>query len=186
MIFNETFEKILVEAEKLRLGYRSSLGKGNLALVNEFESILESKLPEVFRVIYSTVKGTDISIKNQVYFDFIPGYRLVDVTDILLKSEKYILKSDEGYTITLFENYSSDYIVAKYDLDMNCKGIFREMHDELESEIICLSDYEFFEMMLEFYQEAVFFLDSDGYIDSDFDKEGEVGQRLNPNIAYWA
>jgi hypothetical protein len=35
------------------------------------------------------------------------------------------------------------------------------------------------------YADGIYFLDADGYLDYDFDKEGAIGARLNPGCEWW-
>ena len=50
------------------------------------------------------------------------------------------------------------------------------MHRSLET---------FFETVIAFYQEDVYFLDNDGFLDYDFEKAGAIRKTLNPGITYW-
>ena len=50
------------------------------------------------------------------------------------------------------------------------------MHDSVEL---------FFKTIIAFYTQDVFFLDKDGYLDYDFEKEGIIGAAYNPGIDYW-
>ena len=42
-----------------------------------------------------------------------------------------------------------------------------------------------FETIIAFYTENVFYLDDDGFLDYDFEKEGVIGAIHNPDIEYW-
>lgn len=39
--------------------------------------------------------------------------------------------------------------------------------------------------IIAFYHKDVFYLDEDGYLDYDFEKEGLIGAAYNPDIEYW-
>lgn len=43
----------------------------------------------------------------------------------------------------------------------------------------------FLETIIAFYHKDVFYLDEDGYLDYDFEKEGLIGAAYNPDIEYW-
>lgn len=68
----ELFELFLEQSEKLRNGYRASL----LPITDNWSQILSSdigEIPEILKVIYSRVSGTEYEIENQMYMDFLPG-----------------------------------------------------------------------------------------------------------------
>jgi hypothetical protein len=41
------------------------------------------------------------------------------------------------------------------------------------------------ETICAFYKGGVYYLDDDGYLDCDFDKQGKIGAILNQDIDYW-
>ncbi|MDE6001257.1 MAG: SMI1/KNR4 family protein, partial [Clostridia bacterium] len=43
----------------------------------------------------------------------------------------------------------------------------------------------FWETIVKFYTEKVYFLDEDGYLSSDFDLEGEIGAEINKDVDFW-
>lgn len=45
-------------------------------------------LPNFFKEIYSVCNGTKPEINEQVFFDFIPGFHLMQVDEIIEKYEK--------------------------------------------------------------------------------------------------
>ncbi len=44
---------------------------------------------------------------------------------------------------------------------------------------------DFVKTILELYQKKVYFLDEDGYLESDDGREDEIGILMNPDIEYW-
>lgn len=59
------------------------------------------------------------------------------------------------------------------------------MHDDQNLVLIHKSIDKFMETICEFYRNAVYFLDSDGYLDYDVEKEGAIGSKINEGIPYW-
>jgi hypothetical protein len=181
MDFEKIFDALLVEAEKLRPGFQSSLGDGDLTLVAR----VDHRLPNVIKAIYDKIYGTKHDPEQQVFFDFIPGFRLVDILGLVGGVNKYMqASSDGGYKYCMFENYSNDFVVFEYDADNNSTGVFKLRNDD-DQELICDTDIVFFEMILSLYKEKAYFVDSDGFLDYDFDKEGMIGKKFNPSVEYW-
>ena len=177
-------------SDKMRCGYKSSLGIPHQA----WEQILTNitrPVPEIYREIYSTFAGTLRDIKEQKLMDFIPGYRLIHIVELDVEYNAFmrmvgfdaICENQIETVVPLLADYASNYIcyVKKQD---NTEAIFAyssdegflEMHRSLE---------KFFETIITFYKENVYFLDDDGFLDYDFEKAGAIGERLNPGIEYW-
>lgn len=55
---------------------------------------------------------------------------------------------------------------------MACK----KMHNSVEL---------FLKTIIAFYLKNVFYLDRDGFLDYDFEREGIIGAEYNPGIDYW-
>lgn len=43
----------------------------------------------------------------------------------------------------------------------------------------------FFETIYECYKREIYFLDEDGFLDCDYDKEFEISHKLNPKATFW-
>ena len=59
-------------------------------------------------------------------------------------------------------------------------------HDDPKLTLMHVNSEKFLETLCEFYKSNVYYLDSDGYLDYDFEKEGEIGAKINKNIDYWS
>ena len=122
--------------------------------------------------------------------DFIPGFRLIHVDE--LQSEKKTLDailagrdiSTYGVMLPLLANYSSDF-VCYLKTNTHDEQIGLVMHDNDSVDIMHSSIGDFLSTLCAFYEKGVYFLDEDGYLDSDFDKEGEIGCALNNGLEYW-
>lgn len=177
-------------SEKLRNGYRESLGIANPKW-NEILSQTLPIVPKVFQSIYRNVSGTYANIENQKYMDFVPGYRLIHITELgkeycalsqMLVADD-ICRSKIEPLIPLLADYSSCYICYAV-INNNAEVIFhyspteglQKMHTSVES---------FLKTIIAFYLNGVFYLDKDGFLDYDFEKEGSIGAEYNPGVDYW-
>ena len=79
---NFNIKSFLNNSERLRKGYLKSLEEVD----NQFEEKLLrycGKVPRFIYEIYSICNGTKPDIDDQRYFDFIPGYRLMQINEIV-------------------------------------------------------------------------------------------------------
>ena len=186
----ELLDEFISLSDKMRCGYKSSLGISHRAWEQLLTNI-KHPVPEIYREIYSTFAGTPRDIKEQKLMDFIPGYRLIHILELDVEYNAFmrmvgfdaICENQIETVVPLLADYASNYIcyVKKQD---NTEAIFAyssdegflEMHKSLE---------KFFETIITFYKENVYFLDDNGFLDYDFEKAGAIGGRLNPRIEYW-
>jgi len=180
----ELFELFLEQSEKLRNGYRASLLPVN---DNWFEILNSSigEIPELLKVIYSKVSGTNYETDDQKFMDFLPGYLLIHINEYAEANRdlQNILKSldvSEEY-VPLLRNYSSDFVAVKKDSG----AIYELFHDDDEIYLIHKTSEDFLKTINAFYSEKVFFTDEDGYLDYDEDLQYEVGRQYNPDVEYW-
>ena len=186
MTTDQLLDSILEEAENLRPGYVTSLGNGDIKIIESMEKILGSILPKPVRNLYSKVQGTVRTIKEQEYFDFIPGYRLIHVNELAEKIELFSTKMKGVKTaIPILENYSSDFIMFVYKESNLSNGVYLYTHDDNTFELLSNTDIDFLNTIQSFYNNGVYFIDDDNFLDFDFEKEGTIGQKINPGISYW-
>lgn len=184
--FQEILKKIIDIADTDRPGYKDSLGKGvsreiiSKKLSSSFEG--EHYIPKIYFEIYELVAGTPREIKNQKYMDFIPGYYLIALDELPDLIDKFQWKPN---LLPLLANYSSDFVCFSTDTSNESEGMFLAVHDEADIEKIHNRNIDFVKTSLEFYQQNVYFIDEDGYLESDDDKEDEIGTLMNPEIEYW-
>ena len=187
-------EELVVEylslSDKMRKGYKNSLGIASQTW-NETLSRIMPVVPEVFWVIYQKVAGTYRNIENQKFMDFVPGYRLIHIEE--LESEYHnllqmlplddICESQIRTIMPLLADYSSCYI-CYVETNDNEETIFHySLNDGLQK--MHTSVELFFKTIIVFYNQDVFYLDGDGFLDYDFEKEGVIGAECNPGIDYW-
>ncbi|MCF6346348.1 MAG: SMI1/KNR4 family protein [Thiomicrorhabdus sp.] len=181
--FQKTFKQVIHVADIVRPGYKDSLGKGvrreviKQKLSASFEQVED--IPEIYFEIYELIGGTPREIQNQKLMDFIPGYYLITLDELPSLIEKFYWKPSY---FPILSNYSSDFVCFSTN---EANGIFLAAHDEPEIEKIHNNSLDFAQTILEFYQQNVYFLDEDGYLESNDDKEDEIGQKINPKIDYW-
>ena len=182
---DELFEEFLALSASLRPTYPYSLGKEN-SHWREIISHIDVQIPSLFQVIYSKVFGTRRDIADQKLMDFIPGYRLIHICE--LKSEfanvNNMLDVSSCVFIPFLGNYSSDYICYCRDR-FEHESIVSISHNSFIATPLHKDPKSFFETICAFYKYHVYFLDTDGYLDYDFDLEGQIGSRINPEITYW-
>ncbi|MDE7231395.1 MAG: hypothetical protein K2N56_13035 [Oscillospiraceae bacterium] len=106
--------------------------------------------------------------------------------DEIIDSESY-KQAFEGFSeydpvIPFLTDYSGCYYAYAKRNDRECivlyaDGDLEEIHFEVD---------DFWKTVTAFYDEGVYFLDEDGYLDYDLEKEAEIGEKLNPDISYWS
>lgn len=188
------FKNMLYEfigmSDKLRKGYKASLGSP----VKSWEQTLSkmiSPVPDFFKAVYNSFAGTPEDCEDESLYDFLPAYRLIHINE--LKKNKLLLDewiADDEFTespveivIPFLTDYDSNYICYVKTQD-GAEHIFSYTADEGMIEMH-RSIKDFLNTIIAFYKEGVYFLDDDGYLDYDFDKEGEVAQKFNPDTEYW-
>ena len=183
------YKEFLDLSARLRNNYPVSLGnkKENW---QDIVSLIDLNIPKLYQVIYSNVSGTKRDIREQELMDFIPGYRLIHIDELL--DEKKNLdnimvdykSTDYEIIIPLLANYSSDFICYIKTANGEEK-VVSLVHDDCELVLMHDSVEKFLETICEFYKENVYYLDDNGYLDYDFIKEGEIGVKINEGISYW-
>lgn len=164
-------------SDELRPGYSLSIAKDNeLSLI----------LPESLIILYSKVSGTYYETENQRMMDFVPGYLLIRDAEYegFMQSIKEMIPNGEDEYFPILVNYSSDFYALKVSGGKEV-GIFLIDHDGDEPTKIHNSFEDFLRTIIACYQEKVYFLDDDGYLDMNFDGEQLIGQKYNHAIDYW-
>lgn len=172
----------LEKSEKLRRGYIASLNEADVEFEREWLEHFEI-FPKLFQDIYSICNGTDDRINKQVFFDFLPGFRLMqlnEIFDIFEKRFKDIVEFDR--VIPFLNDYSSCYY-AYAKKDENEFIVFVSNDEGIE--IMHTDINKFWKTIIAFYEEEVYFLDEDGYLSYDFEKEGVIGAKYNEDVDYW-
>ena len=177
----DKFNVFLCKSEKMRTGYMKSL---ELADANFEKKWLEhfTHIPIFFKEIYNVCNGTRKEISEQVFFDFLPGYRLMQIDEIIDTYEQnFKTWSQYDDIIPFLTDYSGCYYAYTINNDKECivmilDGVVERVHSKIS---------DFWDTIIAFYDEGVYFLDEDGYLSYDFEKEGEVGKKYNKDIDYW-
>jgi hypothetical protein len=183
------FKDFLNLSSALRPQYPQTLGMRT----DDWEEIFRqpgAEIPLIFKSIYNYVSGTKRDIKQQELMDFIPGYRLIHVSELTkemenaknILTEEYISQSD--FIIPFLANYSSDFFCSI----KNAKGeetICLLTNDSGEPIEYSNSPQKFFETIIEFYKNGVYFLDNDGYLDYDYEKRRSIGAKINKGVSFW-
>ena len=172
-------DEFLRLSDLLRPGYSATLGQANGTELGQHFKISAGAVPKFITNIYSKYLGTRSSTANQAMMDFIPGYRLIHVEELLHEWQVVHHRHDQPTCFPFLANYSSDHICW-------CNGEIVDSSSEQDSpELLHQSEASFFQTIEEFYRQKVYFLDADGYLDYDFDEQGRIGAALNPGVGYW-
>lgn len=187
-MLKELFAEYLKRSDELRPGYLSSLGASQNDWLATIKNVCASNNPpELLQTIYCMVSGTRRTVSNQTLMDFIPGYRLIHISE--LEEESHIVDSwtslqfEKNKLIPILCNYSSDYLCLS--AANSFQRIYRFAHDESGPELMYGSSVSFLRTLCAFYEENVYFLDKNGFLDYSFEKEGLIGAEQNPEIMYW-
>lgn len=177
----DNFISFLEKSENLRKGYINSLEKADTNFKKLWLKVF-SDIPHFFEEIYCICNGTEREIKEQVFFDFVPGYRLMQIDEILdLYTKEFKENREYDEIIPFLEDYSSCYYA--YVANENKESI--ALVEDGKIEIIHSEVSKFWQTIIAFYDEHVYFLDEDGYLSYDYVKEGKVGEKYNKDIKYW-
>ncbi len=175
------FDVFLCKSENLRNGYARSLetvdANFSVKWLEHFATI-----SAFFSEIYTVCNGTKYDISEQIFFDFLPGYRLMQIDEILDVYEQ-IFKNCSEYDkiIPFLTDYSGCYYAYAINNDKECIVLSTNEGIELiHSEIS-----DFWDTIVAFYDENVYFLDEDGYLSYDYEMEGEIGKKYNKDVSYW-
>jgi len=189
-MIDDLFDKYLSLSDKMRNGYQNSLGNAH-PMREKILAAITSDVPKSIKSIYRKVEGTHRDIANQKYMDFVPGYRLIHIEE--LEYEYHILlrllelddvcESQIKTICPLLADYSSCYICCAETI-RNEEAVFHYSPDN-GLQKMHISVELFFKTIIAFYHKGVFYLDEDGFLDYDFDREGIIGAAYNPGIEYW-
>ncbi|ULO09092.1 SMI1/KNR4 family protein [Paenibacillus sp. 19GGS1-52] len=185
-MLKELFNEFIEFSIELRPEYPESLGKATDDWMEVFNGLAE--IPKLFEVIYSSVQGTKRETENQKLMDFIPGYRLVHIEEFVEAKENLDIQSfwpKDALVLPLLVNYSSDYFCYVENFEGN-SGIYLYMHDEGNLNLVYRSPEKFLKTVIEFYKQHVYYLDDEGYLDYDFQKESTIGGNHNFGVKYWS
>lgn len=171
----------LRKSENLRNGYLESLGEADSCFRKKWLEHFDY-IPKFFEEIYSVCNGTKEEVSEQVFFDFLPGFRLMQVDEIINRYEKEFnnwLCYD--VIIPFLTDYASCYYAYVRKSGKECIVLVsNEGVDLLHSSID-----DFWNTIIAFYDEGVYFLDDEGYLSYDFELEGKIGKKYNSEVSYW-
>ena len=190
MAIKELLDEFISISDKMRCGYKDSLG-APIQTWKQTMSTISQTIPTIYQEIYSRFAGTHRGLNDQRYMDFIPGYRLIHIDELVdeyhnllrMMALDNICEAQIESVIPLLADYASCYVCYAKRKDA-AEAVFLyspndglvERHHSIE---------KFFETAIQFYKENVYFLDSRGFLDYDFEKEAIVGKKCNPGVQYW-
>jgi len=139
-------------------------------------------VPPSLATIYACADGTLQNTEFQAAVDVVPGFRLIHRKE--LKAEIALFhKTYSGIDrfIPFLADDSSCYIALN-----GVDGSVVRVAQEYGVSQVSASLDDFWKTVLACYQEGVYFLDDEGFLDYDFEGEGEIGLRINPECRYWS
>lgn len=200
------FKTILEVVDKQRNGYINTLSPQK----NDWNIKLDENynfIPKLFNQIYDVCDGTPISEENTIFFDLLPSYRLLSISEIIDFKNSYMYSIIDEYVDEYVDEYIEDYIDTNTVINNKNNMTIIPFLCDLSSSYICyfkLDDFEnivsftaeegivnmyevdsFFETVYECYSNEIYFLDEDGFLDCDYDKESEIAHKLNPKSEFW-
>jgi len=139
-------------------------------------------VPSPLASIYGSVDGTEQGTEFQTAVDIVPGFRLIHRREL----QEEIALFHQTYTgienfIPFLADGSSCYI-ALNDSD----GSVVRVAQEYGLSRVAANLEDFWATVLACYQEGAYFLDDEGFLDYDFEGEGDIGLRINPDCSYWS
>lgn len=171
----------LNKSENMRKGYINSLEPADVNFKEKWLAHF-GFLPAFFEEIYSICNGTKPEIEEQIYFDFLPGFRLMQVDEIMkLHQQEQMFGLEYETTIPFLADYAGCYYGYAKINNKECIVLITEEGIEILHEEISL----FWKTVIAFYEEDVYFLDEEGFLSYDFEKEGDIGQKYNAGVKYW-
>lgn len=195
------FKTILDIVDKQRSGYINTLLKPQedwyLKLNEHYNHI-----PEIFHQIYDTCNGTSVDEADTKFFDFLPSYRLMSISEIIDFKNSYMYSIIDEYVAEYVQDYVEDVVITN-DLKMTILPFLCDLSsnyicyfklNDIEN-IVCFTAEEgivtmyevdkFFETVHECYLKEIYFLDEDDFLDYDYEKEVEISHNLNPTSEFW-
>ncbi len=189
-MLGELFALYLRLSADLRVDYPGSLGVS----ASEWEDVVSpsgAHIPRILVTAYNQVSGTKGAIEDQSLMDFIPGYRLIHIAEYRDhdRALREVLRGfhlkPRGSVFPILTNYSSDYVYVQCDERRNAEQIGCILHDAGELVTMHETPEDFLKTLCAFYENGVYHLDEDAYLDYNFEKQEEIGTRINPGIHYW-
>lgn len=175
-LINDFFEK----SESLRPGFIQSLCDRN----PKYKDILRSNIsdvPDMLYELYAMSDGTDKNIKQQRYFDFLPGYRLMHTEEVVYAYNEFKDLKKYDLIIPFLNDFSCSYYAY---VKSNCKE-FIVLISDAGIDVLHNSVMDFWKTINAFYDENVYYLDDDGYLSYDYDLEGVIGKKYNNEVSFW-
>lgn len=173
------FEQVVKKAISQRPSMEEAIGY--CAKVSERSVMSDASTPPVLSNMYRIATGTLASIEDQSVMDIIPGLRLIHHAELQNEIKQFTdMYTDLMFHVPFLADYSSCYVTVN-----TSDGAVYRVAPEYGTSKVALSLDAFWETVLACYQNEAFFLDDEEYLDFDFEAEGRIGLRMNPNCEYW-
>ncbi len=179
------FRALLTTIEALRPGYRATLGAGcDAARIQR--ALGGQRVPDLIHAIYTHVCGTVREIQDQRFMDLVPGYRLLQLDEIpgrIAEIQAHHGSLASQRIIPILGDYASNYFCLR--VSDSADEIVSIVHDDDEIDVVYASSSTFLDTVAECYEAGAYFLDEDGFLDCDDEREEAIGRAHNPGCDYW-
>ena len=173
-------DRYLGLSDKLRPGFSAALGRSSEARWHQELGLHVPQFPPFLHDIYRRVLGTRRDSRDQLMVDFVPGFRLVHLAELVSETdEARQVYPGAGPFFPFLANYSSDYCAW---LDGRIVAL---VHDEPEVLTMHESGAKFFDTICAYYESGAYLLD-DGFLEVDERLELPIARRLNPGLTFWS
>ena len=168
-------KNILKLACKGRPGFSDAIGFFEATVAED------NRIPDCLSEIYRNASGTYASITNQKLMDLVPGYRLIHREEL----QKEIANFQKTYEdLQDFVPFLADYASSYIAINMKNNSVYSVTLDYEETQLsVSLDDY--MQTIEACYTKGTYFIDSDGFLDCDFDAYYKIGEQVNPTCSYW-
>jgi hypothetical protein len=171
-----TLRDIITAAAKHRPTLPRAIGCADAGVLRDVDGV-----PDAIASVYEVAEGTPRQIEDQRVMDIVPGYRLIHKAELAAEITTFRAAYPD---LTTHYPFLADYSSSYFTVD-SIDGVVHTVDRECGVEPISRSLGRFLDTILACYAQEIYFLDADGYLEYDADKEGDVGAALNPEYPYW-
>lgn len=170
--------RFLEFSDVVRPGYSESLGISSEALFRTATATLPG-FSENLGLIYREVLGTSSGSCSEGLVDFVPGYRLLHLSELAVAAARarQAFPEAEG-AVPFLENYAGDF------WGLTESGVWSLMHDDAPVSHVHASIELMLETHAEVYASGGYLLEK-GLLAANADTLLVIGRRMNPGLGYW-
>jgi len=169
-----SFSNVVARVLEQRPDFKKAAGVSNVKPCDDVPSSLVT--------IYCMADGTEQETEFQAAVDILPGFRLIHRRELAEETALF----HKTYTgIEDFIPFMADDSCNYIALNSADGGVIRVAQEYGLSRVAASLD-DFWATVLACYEQGAYFLDDEGFLDYDFEGEGDIGLRINPDCNYWS